>query len=200
MAKKNRTAPEINAGSMADIAFLLLVFFLVTTTMEQDTGIQRKLPEKQPENIDPPDVKRRNVFIVLVNRNDELLVNGEPGDITILKDKVKEFILNKNNSSELPEKTATAIEGIGTYNVSKGVVSLQNDRLTSFDKYMAVQDVLTRAFNELRNDLSQEKFGKSFDELQTLAKTDTKFEAQTEAIKKAIPVSISEAEPKQTTK
>ena len=200
MAKKNRTAPEINAGSMADIAFLLLVFFLVTTTMEQDTGIQRKLPEKQPENIDPPDVKRRNVFIVLVNRNDELLVNGEPGDITILKDKVKEFILNKNNSSDLPEKTATAIEGIGTYNVSKGVVSLQNDRLTSFDKYMAVQDVLTRAFNELRNDLSQEKFGKSFDELQTLAKTDTKFEAQAEAIKKAIPVSISEAEPKQTTK
>jgi biopolymer transport protein ExbD len=200
MAKKNRTAPEINAGSMADIAFLLLVFFLVTTTMEQDTGIQRKLPEKQPENIDPPDVKRRNVFIVLVNRNDELLVNGEPGDITILKDKVKEFILNKNNSSELPEKTATAIEGIGTYNVSKGVVSLQNDRLTSFDKYMAVQDVLTRAFNELRNDLSQEKFGKSFDELQALAKTDTKYEDQAEAIKKAIPVSISEAEPKQTTK
>ncbi len=196
MAK--RSAPEINTGSMADIAFLLLVFFLVTTTMEQDTGIQRKLPEKQPENITPPEVKRRNVFIVLVNRNDELLVNGEPGDINLLKDRVKEFILNPRNDENLPEKQPTAIEGLGTYEVSKGVISLQNDRLTSFEKYMAVQDVLTRAFNELRNELASAKFGKTFDELQTLAKTNAEFEKKAEAIKKAIPISISEAEPKQT--
>ncbi len=196
MAK--RSAPEINTGSMADIAFLLLVFFLVTTTMEQDTGIQRKLPEKQPENITPPEVKRRNVFIVLVNRNDELLVNGEPGDINLLKDRVKEFILNPRNSEDLPEKTPTVIEGLGTYEVSKGVISLQNDRLTSFEKYMQVQDVLTRAFNELRNELASAKFGKTFDELQILGKTNPDYDKKVEAIKKAIPISISEAEPKQT--
>lgn len=196
MAK--RSAPEINTGSMADIAFLLLVFFLVTTTMEQDTGIQRKLPEKQPEDITPPEVKRRNVFIVLVNRNDELLVNGEPGDIALLKDRVKEFILNPKNDENLPEKTPTVIESLGTYDVSKGVISLQNDRLTSFEKYLAVQDVLTRAFNELRNELASAKFGKTFDELQVLAKTNPDYEKKSDAIKKAIPISISEAEPKQT--
>lgn len=196
MAK--RSAPEINTGSMADIAFLLLVFFLVTTTMEQDTGIQRKLPEKQPENITPPEVKRRNVFVVLVNRNDELLVNGEPGDIALLKDRVKEFILNPKNDENLPEKTPTFIEGLGTYEVSKGIVSLQNDRLTSFEKYLAVQDVLTRAFNELRNELASAKFGKTYDELQVLANTNPDYEKKLNAIKKAIPISISEAEPKQT--
>ncbi|MBE2247636.1 MAG: biopolymer transporter ExbD [Candidatus Competibacteraceae bacterium] len=193
-----RAAPEINTGSMADIAFLLLVFFLVTTTMEQDTGIQRRLPEKQPEDIKPPEVKRRNVFVLLLNRNDELLVNGEPGDINLLRERVKEFILNPRNDEELPEKQPTAIEGLGNYDVSKGVVALQTDRLTSFEKYMEVQDVLTRAFNELRNDLSESKFGKSFDELQVLAKTNPDYEKKSEAIKKAIPISISEATPKKT--
>lgn len=193
-----RAAPEINTGSMADIAFLLLVFFLVTTTMEQDTGIQRRLPEKQPENIKPPEVKRRNVFVLLLNRADELLVNGEPGDINLLRERVKEFILNPRNDDDLSEKQPTAIEGLGSYDVSKGVVALQTDRLTSFNKYMEVQDVLTRAFNELRNDLASARFGKTFDELQILAKANPDYDKKSEAIKKAIPISISEASPKKT--
>lgn len=193
-----RSAPEINTGSMADIAFLLLVFFLVTTTMEQDTGIQRRLPEKQPENIKPPEVKRRNVFVLLLNRADELLVNGEPGDINLLRERVKEFILNPRNDDDLSEKQPTAIEGLGSYDISKGVVALQTDRLTSFNKYMEVQDVLTRAFNELRNDLASARFGKTFDELQILAKTNPDYDKKSEAIKKAIPISISEASPKKT--
>ncbi|MBW7936587.1 MAG: biopolymer transporter ExbD [Flavobacteriales bacterium] len=193
-----RAAPEINTGSMADIAFLLLVFFLVTTTMEQDTGIQRRLPEKQPENIKPPEVKRRNVFVLLLNRADELLVNGEPGDINLLRERVKEFILNPRNDDDLSEKQPTAIEGLGSYDISKGVVALQTDRLTSFNKYMEVQDVLTRAFNELRNDLASARFGKTFDELQILAKANPDYDKKSEAIKKAIPISISEASPKKT--
>lgn len=195
--KSKKAIPEINGGTMADIAFLLLIFFMVTTTMDMETGIQRKLPEKvdQPEDIK---VKERNVFTVLVNSNDQLLVNGELGDINLLKDRVKEFIANKNDDEHMPEKIEKEIELIGKYKVSKGVVSLQNDRLTSFEKYMQIQDVLTQAFNELRSELCQQKFNTSYFALQELAKTDPDAEAKIEALQLAIPLSISEAEPKKT--
>lgn len=195
--KGKRAIPEINGGTMADIAFLLLIFFMVTTTMDQETGIQRKLPEKVE---DPQDVKvkERNVFTVLVNSSDMLLVNGEPGDIDLLKDRVKEFISNVNDDPAMPEKTEKDIDLIGKYKVSKGVISLQNDRLTSFEKYMQIQDVLTQAFNDLRNDLCKQKFNTSYFALMELAKTDAEAESKIEAVQLAIPLSISEAEPKKT--
>lgn len=185
MAK--RSIPEINASSMADIAFLLLVFFLVTTTMDVDTGISRRLPPPLDPTVDPPDVKERNIFNVLVNKNDRLLVEGKPGDLFTLKDQAKEFLGNPNNLESLPEKTVKNIENLGDYPVSKGIISLKNDRGTSYEMYIQVQDALTLAVNELRNELAMERFGIKFDNLSD--------DAYIKAIQKAVPVAISEAEP-----
>lgn len=191
MAK--RDAPEINAGSMADIAFLLLVFFLVTTTMDSDLGMMRKLPPMIPENQPPPPpIKDRNVFVVLANANDQLLVEGELMDISELKDAAKEFIENPLNKETLPErKDPINVDYFGSVRVSKQVISLQNDKGTSYDLYIQVQNELARAYNELRNELAMEKFGKTYE---ALAEAGDK--KRTKAIKKIYPQRISEAEPK----
>ncbi len=187
MAK--REIQEINAGSMADIAFLLLIFFLVTTTMDTDTGISRKLPP-MPEEEKPQDdqkVKERNVFIVLLNRNNQLLVEGEPIQIGQLRDKTKEFIVNPENDPNLPEKKIIEVEYFGNYEVTKGVISLQNDRGTSYGSYIHVQNELAAAINELRDDLAMQKFGKKYEDLE---------EDQADAVQSIYPMAISEAEPK----
>ncbi len=182
-----RALNEINAGSMADIAFLLLIFFLVTTTMDVDTGITRKLPPPLDPEIEPPDVKDRNIFNILVNSSDRLRVEGKEGNIATLKDEAKEFLSNPYNLEDLPEKNLKVIEGLGEYPVSKGVISLKNDRGTSYDMYIQVQNELAAAILELRDELSIEKFGVRFKKLFS--------ETQRKAIQKAIPMSISEAEP-----
>ncbi len=184
--RKKRPIPEINAGSMADIAFLLLIFFLVTTTMDVDTGITRKLPPPVEDNSEM-DIKERNIFKVLVNSADLLLVEGRPGDLASLKDQAKEFFMNPKNDPNLPEKKQENIDLLGEVWVSKGVVSLKNDRGTSYEMYIKVQNELTKAFNELRDELSMEKFGMKFDKLIDQQKID--------AIQAAIPIAISEAEP-----
>ena len=186
----SRKIQEINAGSMADIAFLLLIFFLVATTMNVDSGIQRVLPAMQEEDVKPTDVKERNVLLVYVNKNSEILVGGKRTDISLLKDEVKNFVSNPANDPNLPEKEETEIELIGKFMVSKGVVSLQNDRATPYDMYIQVQNELTRAFHELRDDVSMMKFNKKFMDLD---------EDQRKAVQKAVPQSISEAEPRNTT-
>ncbi len=183
-----RKLQEINAGSMADIAFLLLIFFLVTTTMDVDTGLVRKLPPPPPPDQEKtPPIKERNVFIVLINSHDQLLVEGEPLDIHQLKEKAKEFIKNPYDKADLPEKKIVDIPYFGKYPVSKGVISLQNDRGTSYKRYIEVQNELVAAYNELRDELAMEKFGKHFDELD---------KDKQDAIKKIYPQRISEAEPK----
>lgn len=182
-----RKVPEINASSNADIAFLLLVFFLVATTMDVDTGISRRLPPPLDPNVKPPDVNERNIFNILVNKYDRLLVNGKPGDIITLRQDAKEFLANPYNREDLPEKTVKEIEGLGAIPVSKGIISLKNDRGTSYDMYIQVQNELTAAVNELRDELCNQKFACDFEDLQD----DTKIKA----IQKAVPVSISEAEP-----
>jgi len=181
-----RKVPEINAGSMADIAFLLLIFFLVTTTMDVDSGIVRRLPP-MPEDAPPPDVKERNIFNVLVNKNDRLFINKGWGDIRTLRADTKEFLSNPQNREDLPEKKLETIPFLGEHPVSKGIISLKNDRGTSYDMYIQVQNELTAAVNELRDELSRQKFGKPFSELED--------QDLVNAIQKAIPMSISEAEP-----
>lgn len=182
-----RKIPEINAGSMADIAFLLLIFWLVTTTMDTDTGIVRRLPPPPDINIKPPDVKVRNVFNVLVNKSDRLFVDGKIGDINTLRSQTKDFLSNVGDLETLPEKKIETIPGLGPYPISKGIISLKNDRGTSYDMYIQVQNELTAAISELRNELSKQKFGKKFEDLSD--------KTQIDAIQKAIPMSISEAEP-----
>jgi hypothetical protein len=135
-----------------------------------------------------PDVKERNVFVVLVNAYDMLLVEGKPGNINTLRKDAKNFFLNPTNDKNLSEKKLEEIPIIGPYEKSKGVISLQNDRGTSYEMYIKVQNELAAAVNEMRDELSLKQFGVKF--------TDLKDEAQSKAIQKAIPVAISEAEPK----
>ncbi len=186
MARMN---PEINAGSMADIAFLLLIFFLVTTTMDVDQGIIRMLPPPiDPNAPPPPPVRERNVFVVLVDREDRLLVEGQPGSIADLRRQTKEFLLNPNNDPHMPEKVLRDIDYLGQVEVSRGIISLQNDRGTSYEMYISVQNELAAAVNELRDEMTRKHFGRKFNEL-----TD---EDLIQAIRQAVPMAISEAEPK----
>jgi len=183
-----KPTPEINGSSMADIAFLLLIFFLVTTTMNVDTGLARMLPPIADSNEKTTqDVKQRNIFTVLINKSDRLLVEGKPMDVSILREKAKEFIANPNNDPDLPEKQVKQIDYFGAYEVPKGVISLQNDRGTSYSMYMHVQNELVAAYNELRNELARSRFGKYYDDL---------LEDQQKAIQAIYQMRISEAEPK----
>lgn len=186
MANKKRQIQEINAGSMADIAFLLLIFFLVATTMNVDSGITRILPPWNDEKQEQDDVKERNLLVVHVNKFDQIQVQKELIHITQLTEKVKAFVLNYGDDENLPEKEEVEIDLIGTYPVSAGLVSLQSDRGTSYEMYIMVQNELTRAFNEMRNEISEKHFMKKFNELS---------DQERSAVTKAMPLAISEAEP-----
>ena len=179
--------------SSADIAFLLLCYFLMTTTMGSQTGLSRRLPPIPDENQKAQDqkVNRRNIIVVRINAQDRLLAGNEPMDVSQLKDKIKIFLTNPTNDPNLPEKVPTEITGLGNRMVSKGVISLQNDRGTSYQAYIAVQNELVKAVNELRDEASMAEFGKSFIALS---------EDQQRIIKDIVPQQISEAEPKDTGK
>lgn len=187
-----RKIQEINAGSMADIAFLLLIFFLVTTTMDTDTGLGRLLPPMPPEDTEePPPINERNVFIVLVNSQDKLLVEGEPLEISRLKEKAKEFIANPANREDLPVKSMKYIEELQreVEVCDKDIISVRNDNNTTYATYVAVQNELVAAYNELREDFAQEEWGKSYEDLEY---------DQQKAVRKVYKLAISEAEPKVT--
>lgn len=195
MAK--REISEINAGSMADIAFLLLIFFLVTTTMDTDAGLIRKLPPPiEDPTQKPPEIKKRNIFEILVNANDQLLVEGEYMEVSELRRKAKEFIKSDPNNLNLPEFENKQIEGIGLFPVSKQIISLQNDNGTSYDMYIKVQNELVAAYNELRNEFAQQRFGKTYKELLLQSGASEEADAQLNAVKDVYPQRISEAEPK----
>ena len=185
----SRSAGEINAGSMADIAFLMLCFFLVTTTMDVDAGLQRTLPAMPDPNqpVEDAKINRRNVLSVLVNSNDRIFAGGQPIDIGQLKEKVKVFVLNENDDPELSEKELKDIQNFGPYFVTKGVVSLQNDRGTSYDVYLKVQNELARAYNELRDEFSLQNYGKVFLKLD---------ETEQKVVRDIYVLAISEAEPR----
>lgn len=196
MADK-RKVPEVNSSSQADIAFSLLIFFLVATTMNTDTGLARMLPPMPPENQKQEDVKvkERNLFLVLISGNGAIMA-GTPTDQQIidlrqLTDKAKEFVLNPYDDANLPEKKDEEIvmpDGSKwVYPVSQGVISLQTTRDTGYQSYIQVQNELTRAFNEIRDEVSEQKFGSKFADLS---------EEQRSVITKAIPLKISEAEPR----
>lgn len=194
-----RAAPEINAGSMADIAFLLLIFFLVTTTMDVDGGLTRKLPPPIEDPLeDPPEVKQRNVFEVLVNANDNLLVEDDPMQVSNLREEAKVFIIGDRSERDesLPEFKTETIPLLGEYRVSKQIVSLQNDRGTSYEMYIKVQNELVAAYNEVRDEFAQQEFGKTYKQLEKEAELSKNAEMQLEAVKKVYPQRISEAEPK----
>ena len=188
-----RKTPGLNTQSTADIAFLLLCYFLMTSTMDQQSGLQRRLPPMPDQNQKTEDTKvnKRNIIIVKINSSDRLFAGDQLLDVSQLKDKIKEFITNPSNDPNLPEREMKMIEGYGEYPVSKGVISLQNDRGTSYRAYIAVQNELVKAINEVRDDFCKQNYGKAYTFLT---------EDQQKIVREAIPQNISEAEPKDVTK
>ena len=184
-----KKVPAMNTSSTADIAFLLLCYFLMTTTMGSQTGLSRRLPPMPDQNqkVEDQKVNRRNIIVVKINSADRILAGSEPIDVSQLKDKIKEFLTNPADDPNLPEKEMIDIEGYGECPVSKGVISLQNDRGTSYQAYIAVQNELVKAVNEIRDDFSRRNYGKAFSALD---------EEKQDIVKKAVPQNISEAEPK----
>lgn len=209
-----RENPEINAGSMADIAFLLLIFFLVTTTMNVDSGVSKKLSEKPPPDYVPPIIKKKNIFEVNINRNNELLVEDEIMQIKDLKDAALKFIDNGGGTGNpgedgSPGQACDYCKGERLEDSSdhpnKAIISVQSDRGTEYGTYIEVQNELLRAYTQLRNRLSNEKYGMSFDKLEEAydeAKSNADLKDRVEGLKRkvediktAYPQIISDAEP-----
>ena len=174
-SSRSRMNNEVNAGSMADIAFLLLIFFLVTTTIAEDKGIRVKLPPWSEEEPDITQLKKRNVYSVLVNAQNQLLVRGEPMNIRDLRGNAKEFISNPYNREDLAERPTRAI------------ISLKNDRGTNYKTYLEVYNELKGAYDELWDELSMKMYNVHYSEDLDQAKK--------KAIKNEIPMVLSEAEP-----
>lgn len=186
---KKRKAPGINATSSADIAFMLLLFFLLTSSMDTDMGLARRLPpppqEDMPKDID---IKKRNMLRVLVNTNGQILCGDDFIELKELKDRVKEFASNPNADAHLPEQEMKDVPFFGNvWTNNKHVISLMNDRGTPYQAYIDVQNELARAYTELRDAKAKEKWGKLFVELD---------DDQQKAIQQIYPQKISEAEPK----
>ena len=192
-----RETPEINAGSMADISFLLLIFFLVTTTMDVDTGLQRRLPQIQDEpQEEQQKLYKRNIFQIVINGYDQMLIDDNIAEIDEIRDKVIDFIDNNGDGTctwcrgnRLPTSSDTP---------NKAVVSLTNDRSTSYGLYVAVQNEVVAAYNTLRDRYSRERFGKSWKELEREEienPNDEQIIERTKEVKNAYPLNISEAEP-----
>jgi len=190
MARKKKKVPGLNSSSTADISFILLIFFLVTTSMDTDMGLARRLPQPPEPNQEDAqiDVKERNVLNVRLNAAGNLMVNHDFIDVMQLRARAKEFIENRNNLSTLPEKHAKNIEGLGQCFVTdKHVISVQTDRGTPYNVYFLVQNELVAAYNELRDELAIAKFGRPYARLS---------EDDQVAIRTYYPQKISEAEPK----
>ena len=203
-----RSAPEVNAGSMADIAFLLLIFFLVTTTIETDSGINRKLPPME-EIIDPPIIKERNIFTVVVNKNNQILVEEELMD---LRDLRKEAVGFLDNGGGLAEEACDYCQGerdrSSSDNPDKAIISLKNDRETDYKVYISVQNELVAAYNQLRNreftrlypeeNMSYVEADKKYSDPRTDKSVKEKLKEKISVIKLMFPMKLSEAEPNKT--
>ena len=196
MAKK---VPQINASSMADISFLLLIFFLVTTSMDVNQGLARRLPAPIPpdQKVEDKDINKRNLLVVKINNllvvkinsANQLMVQGQLMDVKQLRERAKEFIKNEQNADYYPklvEEDFGAPFGIIKY-TKDHVISVQNDVDTQYQAYLDVQNELVAAYNELREECAQKYFHKSYNELE---------EDQQKQIQKIYPQKISEAEPK----
>ena len=212
MARKNRPTAEIPNGSMADIAFLLLIFFLVTTTIANDKGIAMLLPPKPDPNEPPPAVTKndRNIFKILANSQDKLLVEDEPlSDVTELRDMVKNFILNFGSPGEegveiynsLPSSMKTYVSSFGrkvdySDDPTEAVVSFKADRGTSYDLFVQVLDQVNAAYN----DIYGERVGLSASEFLQLDRDDPIQEKKYLEARNGIPRAISIAEPNKIAK
>ena len=203
-----RSAPEVNAGSMADIAFLLLIFFLVTTTIETDSGLNRKLPPME-DQVDPPIIREKNIFTVVVNKNDQLLVEEELTDIKDLRSLAVAFL---DNGGGVGDEACDYCQGerdeASSDNPDKAIISLKNNRETSYKVYIAIQNELVAAYNELRNreflrlypnvGLNFVDAQKKYDDPRTSADAAEELKPKLDVVKQMYPQKLSEAEPSKT--
>ena len=203
MAKKKRKVPGLNGSSLADISFILLIFFLITTSMDTDTGLVRRLPPPPDPNQQEEDVKvkGRNVLVVSVNMNNEIMyyygdeskrVTRMDVEVSELREIAKEFIANPENKANMPEfhPADPPLPLLGAYPVTKNhIISVQTDRSTSYEVYFQIQNELMAAYNELRDEFAREKFGKYYRHLDPESD-------EALAVRGVYPLKISEAEPK----
>lgn len=191
MARKKRSTPGINGSSSADIAFMLLIFFLITTSMDTDKGIQRRLPPmpKEQQNNEPVEINERNIMRLFVNRSDQIAISRPEGMVDVklenLKDEAVEFIMNPNNDPNKPVLETRDIPGLGPVTtVTAGyAISLKTEIETSYQRFIDVQNELLKAYNEVWNLTAKKHFGKSFDELTP---------AQQKIVTEVYPMHISE--------
>ena len=200
-----RKSPEVNAGSMADIAFLLLIFFLVTTTIETDSGINRKLPPME-ELIDPPVIKERNIFTVVVNKNNDILVEEKPMQLSDVRQAAVDFL---DNGGGIGEEACDYCKGSkdpsSSDNPDKAIISLKNDRETEYKVYIAVQNELVAAYNELRNrefsrlnpnlGISYVEADLIYSDPRTSLDDKASLKEKLDVVKQLYPQKLSEAEP-----
>ena len=203
-----RKSPEVNAGSMAVIAFLLLIFFLVTTTIETDSGINRKLPPME-ELIDPPIIKERNIFTVVVNKNNDILVEEKPMELRDVREAAVAFL---DNGGGVGEEACDYCKGerdsSSSDNPDKAIISLKNDRETDYKVYISVQNELVAAYNQLRDReflalypeerMTYVEADKLYTDPRTSLKVKTKLKPKLDVLKKMYPQKLSEAEPSKT--
>jgi len=206
MAK--RAAPEVNAGSMADIAFLLLIFFSVPTTIETDSGLNRKLPPME-DQVDPPIIRQKNIFTVVVNKNDQLLVEEELTDIKDLRSLAVAFL---DNGGGVGDEACDYCQGerdeSSSDNPDKAIISLKNNRETSYKVYIAIQNELVAAYNDLRNreflrlypsvGLNFVDAQKKYDDPRTSVDLSDELKPKLDVVKAMYPQKLSEAEPSKT--
>lgn len=188
---KGKKVPSLNTSSTADISFMLLIFFLVTTSMDTDQGLARTLPKPPEEDQlnNEIKVKERNILNIRINKDNYLMIGDDYVDISEVKPRAKEFIANKENNPNLPELKPKDIKLLGRRMITENhVISVQTDRGTSYGVYFQVQDQLVAAYNELRDELAKQEFGYKYQQLTA---------EEQEAIRAVYPQKISEAEPKQ---
>jgi biopolymer transport protein ExbD len=176
--KRDREEPEIGGAGMADIAFLLLIFFLLVTTIDVDTGIGLQLPPAPEENQEPPPIKERNLLNILVNSQGMVLMDEEPTPVNQVKQKVKAFVTNRGEDPELSDSP------------DKAIVSIKTDRETPYNVYIDMLDEVMGAYAELRNQAAQAQFGRNYGQLEDDSE-------QQQAIQDMYPKKISIAEPNQ---
>jgi len=200
-----RSSPEVNAGSMADIAFLLLIFFLVTTTIETDSGINRKLPPME-ELEDPPIIKQKNIFTVVVNKYNQLLVEEELSEIENLRSLAVKFLDNGGgNGDDACDYCQGDANPASSDNPQKAIISLKNDRETSYKVYISVQNELVAAYNELRNreylrlnpldGMDFTEANRRFSDPRTIPEEKERLRPKLRVVKDMFPQKLSEAEP-----
>lgn len=191
MARGKKKVPQINGSSTADISFILLLFFLLTTSMGSDSGLARQLPPAVPPDQQDVsiDVNRRNMLRVNVNNRGQILANSEEVDLRGLREKVIDFVLNENDRSDLAERSVETFPIVGAQKVTKNhVISLTNNVDTRYSDYILVQNELTKAYTEVRDRQSKKLFGVALKDATT---------EQQEVLIKMYPQKISEANPRE---